>query len=209
MVRGRLALVALVLGGLVTPVGAENVGITGRKLIIVDKGEFSGVKAARFLAIDPLIRKGSGLSLATIGAIVDITIEAPDHSPIMGAFSVPQGFSTTAGWRVNTSSIAKFINAGAPGGPTQVRALTIQQNRMVKLFAKGLGDLPLSLDDLRFGPFHVQVRVVVLNGAETINLCTLFRSDRCLTPFVGAGTGRKIQCVDGEAVPDCAFPAVP
>ena len=187
-------------------VQAADVGITGRKLVVVDKLEFSNRAAVRFLSIDPQVRKGLGQSAATIGATLDITIDAFNHPPIAGAFSVPQGFSTTAGWRLNNASIAKFVNPGAPGGPTQVRTVTVQQSRFVKVAARGLGDLPLNLDDLRFAPFDVQVRFVVMNGTETITHCTLFRSASCSLPEAASGTGRRLACTDGEAVPDCAFP---
>jgi len=206
--RAWLAVVA-VLAGLALPVQAENIGITGRKLVVLDKREFSNRSAVRFLSIDPKIRKGSGTSVATIGATLDITIDAFNQRAIGGAFSVPQGFSTTAGWRVNNSSLAKFVNPGAPGGPTQVRVLTVKQNHLVKISAKGLGDLPINLDDLYFAPYHVQVRFTVLNGAEMITHCTIFPSENCALPLVGAGTGMKLQCTHGEAVPDCAFPSLP
>jgi hypothetical protein len=207
MVWGVLvALAALVGAG---PVRAENVGITGRKLIVTDKLEFSNRASVRFLSVDSQVRKGVSQSTATIGATVDIAIEAFNQSPIGGAFSVPQGFSTTAGWRLNNASVAKFVNPGAPGGPTQVRTVTVQQNRLIKVAARGLGDLPLDLGTLWFGPFHVQVRVSVLNASETITHCTVFRSENCLLPFTASGTGRKLQCRNGEAVPDCVFPPLP
>jgi len=191
------------------PVRAENRGITGRKLVVVDKTEFSNRSAVKFLSVDALVSKGFGTSTGDISATVDITIEAPQHPVIAGAFDIPAGYSTTAGWRVNSSSIAKFANPGAPGGPTQVRFMTIQQSRLIKLSAKGLGDLPINLDDLRFGPYHVQMRLTLTNGAESITHCTLFTSDNCLVPPVGSGTGRKLQCSLGAAVPACAFPPPP
>jgi hypothetical protein len=211
---GRFALrwlsvaVAGVLCGLVVEARAENVGITGRKLVILDKLEFINKAAVRFLSVDPLVRKGFGTSPSDIGATIDITIEALNHPPIAGAFSVPQGFSTTAGWRVNNSSLAKYVNPGSPGGPTQVRVMTIQQSHLIKLAARGLGDLPLNLDDLRFAPYDVQVRVTILNGDETFTHCTVFDSDDCRLPEAGAGTGRKMQCAHGQPVFDCIFPAV-
>jgi hypothetical protein len=200
-----LAAVAVAWG----PVRAENRGITGRKLVIVDRTEFSNRAVVRFLSVDALVSKGFGTSTGDISAAIDITIEAPQHPLIAGSFDIPEGFSTTAGWRVNNSTIAKFANPGAPGGPTQVRFATIQQSRLIKLSAKGLGDLPINLDDLRFGPYHVEMRFTLNNGTESITHCTLFRSDNCLVPAVGSGTGRKLQCSRGEAVPDCLFPPPP
>jgi hypothetical protein len=203
----------LVLGGMMllgaAPARAENIGITARKFVAIDKLEFSNKAAVRLLSRDPRIRKGSGQSVATIGATLDVTIEAFNHPPIAGAFSIPQGVSETAGWRVNDASVAKYVNPQAPGGPTQVRVAVVQENALVKVSAKGLGDLPIPLDELRFAPFDVQVRFVVLNGTETITHCTVFHSATCSLPLIGGGTGRKLQCTDGQAVSDCVFPPLP
>jgi hypothetical protein len=215
MVRGRRFAPpwGLVLGGMllagVLPARADNIGITVRKLILIDKLEMSNKAALRLVSLDSRIRKGSGTSAANIAATLDITIEALNHPPIAGAYSLPQGFSETAGWRVNSGTLAKFVNPGAPGGPTQVRVTTIGQNAFLKFSARGLGDLPLPIDLLRFAPYDVQVRFTVLNGDESITHCAVFHSDTCTFPVIGGGTGHKLQCKNGEPVPDCAFPPPP
>ena len=212
MVRGLRFAPAwgLVLGGMlllgVTPVRADNIGITARKLIVIDKLESLNKAAVRLFSLDPRITKGSGTSVADIGATLDITIEANSPGPITGAYSIPQGFSETAGWRVNNGTLAKYVNPGAPGGPTQTRVVAVGEAAFLKFSAKGLGDLPMPLSDLRFGPFDVQIRFTVLNGDQTITHCTVFHSDSCMFPVIGNGTGHKLQCRDGQAVPDCAFP---
>ncbi|HWP64972.1 MAG TPA: hypothetical protein VNO26_03550 [Candidatus Limnocylindria bacterium] len=207
----RLAPVwGLVLGVLLAslaPARAENVGITGRKLVVIDKLEFSNKAAVRFFSLDSRIDKGDGLLAANIGATFDITIEALNHPPIAGAFSIPTGFSETAGWRVNRPTLAKFVNPGAPGGPTQVRVASVGTNHFVKISAKGLGDLPLPIESLRFiNSFAVQVRFTVMNGTETIMHCTLFDDEDCVFSLIAGGTGHKLQCTNGDAIPDCAFP---
>lgn len=215
MVRGLRFAPAwgLVLGGVllfgVTPVRADNIGISARKLVVIDKLEFVNKAAVRLFALDPRITKGIGTSAADIGATLDINIEAFNQPPIIGAYNIPEGFSETAGWHVNNGTIAKYVNPGAPGGPTQVRLAAIGQNKFLKVSARGLGDLPMSLADLYFAPFDVQVRFTVLNGDETITLCTVFHSSSCILPVVGRGSGRKLQCSDGQPVSNCVFPTVP
>jgi hypothetical protein len=216
MVRaGRVApawwfvLGAMLLFGAVPVRAVENIGITARKFVVIDKLAFINKGAVRLFSLDQRIKKGSGTSTATISATLDVTIEAFNQPPISGAFSVPSGFSETGGWRVNNASIAKYVNTAAPGGPTQVRVLAVQQNAFLKMSAKGLGDLPLALSDLRFAPFDVQVRLVVMNGPEAIVHCTVFHSDDCALPVIGAGSGRKLQCRNGEPVYDCVFPPPP
>jgi hypothetical protein len=215
MVRGRRFAPAwgLVLGGMllfgVTPVRADNIGISARKLVVIDKLESLNKAALRLLSLDPRINKGSGTSAADIGATVDINIEAFNHPPITGAYSIPQGFSETAGWHVNNGTLAKYVNPGAPGGPTQARVVAIGQGSFLKFSAKGLGDLPMPLSDLRFAPFDVQIRVTVLNGDETLTHCTVFHSASCIFPVIAGGTGHKLQCRDGEPVADCVFPPLP
>jgi hypothetical protein len=213
MVRGLrfapawgLVLGGMLLVGVVTPVRADNIGISARKLVVIDKLEFLNKAAVRLLSLDPRIDKGSGTSAANIGATVDINIEAFNHPPIAGAYNIPQGFSETAGWRVNNGTLAKYVNPGAPGGPTQVRVAAIGQAAFLKFSARGLGDLPMPLSDLRFGPFDVQVRFTVLNGDETITHCTVFHSASCSFPVIANGTGHKLQCSDGQPVSDCVFP---
>jgi hypothetical protein len=102
MVRaGRVArtwwfvLGATLLLGTVSARAVENVGITARKLIVIDKLAFANKAAVRLFSLDPRIEKGSGTSTATMSATLDITIEAFNQPPISGAFSVPSGFSET------------------------------------------------------------------------------------------------------------------
>lgn len=203
-VGGCLALVGTL--GLGSVARAENVGIQARRLDVIDKMAFSNRAAVRFLAIDPGIQMGTGATVGNIGAIVDVTIMAPQHPLISGAFSILPGFSGRAGWQVNNARVAKFVNPDAPEGSTQVRVFTIQQNHLLKVAAKGLGDLPLNLSRLAYGPFDVQVRVVVYDDDETTTHCTLFDETVCRRPFIAAGTGVKLECRDGRAVPDCVFP---
>jgi len=212
MVRGLRFAPAwgLVLGGMllfgVTPARADNIGISGRKLVVIDKLELLNKAAVRLLSLDPRITKGSGTSSSDIGATLDINIEAFNQPPNSGAYNIPQGFSETAGWRVNNGTLAKYVNPGAPGGPTQIRVAAIGQNAFLKVSARGLGDLPMSLDNLYFAPFDVQVRFTVLNGDETITHCTVFHSASCIFPVIASGTGHKLQCRDGQPVSDCVFP---
>jgi len=121
----------------------------------------------------------------------------------VGAFEIPKGtFVGKTGWRVNTDTVAKFINKDAPGGGTTTRVAVIKPMKLLKIVARGLGDSD-GLDVLTQGPpsANVHTSYCVENGTEGICHCTAFTS--CSYRLIAGDTGAKLVCKSGGGDPSC------
>jgi len=180
------------------PGRAANVGVAGTKLIIVDKG-LNGAKAV-FVAKDANVDKGSGTNATTIGVTLTITYDNGTDSSTSGAFLAPAG---SPNWVVNKSTVAKYVNKGAPsGGGTKVSV--IKPEKLVKLVGKNLGDTPidiLSQSGSASGTARTSYRITDSSTAFDTSFCSTFAG--CAWKSIAGGTGAKLVCKGGTADATC------
>lgn len=183
---------------------AVDVGVSAVKLIVVDKGA-SGAKAV-FVAKDAAVGKGSGTNATTIGATLSVTYDNGVNSSTSGAFLAPAGSSN---WVVNKTTVAKYVNKGAPtGGATKVAV--IKPSKLVKLVAKSLGDTPIDIlsqsgDDT--GTARTSYRITDSSTGFDSSFCSTFTG--CAWKSIAGGTGAKLVCKGGAADPTCGGPIAP
>jgi hypothetical protein len=180
-------------------------GVDAKKLVVVDRMETAGRAKVAFSSKDQsgAITKGAGTDVGAIAA--EFTVWYADSSA-NGAFVLPAGASDgTAGWTANDTTRAKFVNLGAPGGPTQARIGLVRVGRGLKLVGKGLGDTPLDILDAG-APTSQPVGQVVTgfcvnnDGEETCH-CSAFAE--CDYRLIAGDTGAKLVCRGGTPDPDC------
>jgi cysteine-rich repeat protein len=182
---------------LVQSTRADDLGVTGRKLVIVDKLATSGNAKTVFVAFDPAVTKGTGTSLDTIALEFFVGYQG-EGGPASGSFSVPAGASDgTTGWTVNKDTVAKFVNKEAPSGDTGVKVSTIKPGTSLKVVGKTLGDVPIDLIDGGAPGSEVCVAVIVTNGGDVTRMCTRFPVDSVKFSSVAKDTGRKLVARNG------------
>src|SRR4029079_8795247 len=89
---------------------ADDVGVAGLKLIIVDKTAATGTAKAVFVAKDLAVGKGSGTDVTQIDA--NLSFFYTDRPDVHGGFLMP----ANANWLVNKDTVAKYVNKDAPTG---------------------------------------------------------------------------------------------
>jgi hypothetical protein len=182
----RLLVVPLILLGVAGVARATDIPIAGLKLIVVDKTVAASSAKAVFVAKDGAITKGPGTDPAQISATLDIAYDA-----VRGSFDMPQG----ANWLVNSASVGKYVNKNAPtGGAAKVSV--IKPFFLVKVVGKSLGDTPLDISSAPTGMVYVADTIV--NGGDTIRLCTQFAFGGCAHKLIAGGTGYKLVCKQGS-----------
>lgn len=181
------------------PPSATNIGVAPVKLIAVDKLTLASKAKMTFVAKDAAVTKGSGTTPGDISA--RFTVKYVDGAA-NGSFTLPQGFL----WLTNSTSVAKFVNKEAPGGPTEAKVSVIKTGSLVKLVGKGLGDTPF--DIFAAGPplGDVYTAYCVTNAGEETCLCS--RLSGCVHKLIAGDTGAKLVCKGGMADPACTA-AVP
>ena len=148
-----------------------------------------------FVAKDAAITKGSGIDPATIE--VELTV-AYGNGSATGTFLLPQA---DAGWIINRSTVAKFLNRSAPTGSTVAKVSLVKPGKLVKLVGKGLGDSPLDLVAAGDPAGPVHTAYCVTNAGERICLCSSLTD--CTYKSTAAGTGAKLVCRAGTGDPGC------
>lgn len=187
--------VAVAIVATVTLAHALDVPVASKKLVILDRLASSGTAKTVYVVKDAAVTKGTGVDPDTIGVTFEVSYSVGSAT---GAFTVPTGAAN--GWAVNTMAVAKYVNRQAPSGPTQVKATVLKPGKLLKLVAKGLGDVPLdlvgagapvtspvSLDQIR-------TRYCVDNGVE--QFCFTSRFAGCLYKTIAGGAGAKLVCKD-------------
>jgi hypothetical protein len=172
------------------PPGSGDVGITGKKLIIVDKLTASGKAKVVYVAKDTPADKGTTNNAAQISATLDY------QSPTLGASgsaTMPQG----AGWLVNKPTVAKYVNKSAPGGSGAVKVAVIKPSKLLKAVLKDLGDSGTAIDIFGSGdpsPSSVDMttQYTVTDGATVRRHCGEFTG--CARKIIAGGTGAKVVC---------------
>jgi len=170
--------------------------VSGTKLIVVDRLALAGSAKITFVAKDTLagITKGSGLDPAQIGVVFDLRY---GNGATAGSFTLPAGASDgTSGWRTNRATVAKFVNRGAPSGPTSAKLGVIKPGKLLKLVGKSLGDSPIDVAGAGDpGASGVLTEFAVTNGGPTFRHCSAFTG--CAYQPIAAGTGVKLVCRAG------------
>lgn len=178
---------------------AVSIGVTAKKLIVIDKREKAGKAKVVFVAKDANVTKGAGLDPNLIGVQFGVKY---GNGSAAGAFTVAAGVMN--GWVVNKDTVAKYVNKAAPTGPTQAKVAVIKPMKLLKLVGKGLGDAPLDILGAGDpGAGGVQTAYCVTNGGEENCHCSAFTG--CVYRSIAAGTGAKLVCKEGT--PDDACPA--
>jgi len=179
------------------PSGSVDVGVTGKKLIIIDKLTAAEKAKVVYVAKDTTPTKGAGTDAALISAAFDYEI------PVLGAagsVAMPQGM----GWLVNKDTVAKYVNKAAPtGGAAKVSV--IKPGKLLKVVAKDLGDAGTKIDVYQGGaattPVDAATRYTVTNGGTTVRHCGTFTG--CVRKLIGGDTGAKVVCKNAVADPIC------
>src|SRR5262249_42540493 len=159
-------------------VGATDIPIVGRKLIIVDKSTLIGTGNATFVAKDGHVGKGSGTDPRHIEATLHVAYDA-----VQGAFVMPRGTH----WLTNFPSIANDVNFKAPAGGA-VRVSLIEPGKLLKMIADSVGDRPVDMSEELHGPVYVMYAIV--NAGEETRLCTQFT--QCKVREFGARRAHKL-----------------
>lgn len=193
-------LIAVVVGA--TVANAVDVPVAPKKLVIVDKLVASGSAKTVYVAKDATVSKGAGVDPDQIGLQFAVSYAVGSAA---GSFLVPMG--TASGWVVNKDTVAKFVNKAAPSGPTQVKVAVIKPGKLLKVVAKGLGDVPLDLigagAPLANGLTQEEVvtRLCVQNGVD--ESCFESRFTDCAYKTIAGDTGAKLVCKHALAPPVC------
>jgi len=178
---------------------ALDVSVTAKKLIILDKTAAAGRAKVVFVAKDGAIEKGPGELLTAVSVDFDFAYHGPGGS-VGGSFTLPAGASDgTRGWKVNSASVAKYVNKEAPLGETGAKVGVIKPAKLLKLVGKTLGDQPI--DILSGGAPDaggVDTRYSVTNGSEVHHHCSNFEQSDCAYKQIAGGSGAKLVCKNGE-----------
>jgi hypothetical protein len=170
------------------------VGVVPTKLIVIDK--VSSGKAV-FIAKGLGVTKGAGEDLD--GISVELTTRYANDAAT-GRFAIPAGAAN--GWLLNKSTIAKFVNRAAPAGPTEAKVAIVKPQSVLKLIAKGVGDVDLDIVAAGDPAGDVYTAYCVTNGggAPTCHCSVL---NACAYRTLGGG-GAKLVCRGGAADGGCA-----
>jgi hypothetical protein len=174
-----------------------DIGVSGKKLLVLDKTALSGSAKVVYVSKDPGVRKGLEGYADGVSATFDLSYDGQ-----AGEFVIPRGeFTGASGWTVSNARVAKFVNRNAPGGPTAVKVAVIKPEKVLKIVAKGLGD-GAALDILTQGPptGSVFTSFCLTSGGETSCHCTEFES--CVYRPVAAGSGAKLLCKTPNSADD-------
>jgi hypothetical protein len=192
---GLLAAVSL----LAPSARAADVGVSGLKLIIVDKTASSGSAKVIFVTKDAGVAKGAEGDPALLDA--DVSFFYTDRPDVNGGFVMPAGTS----WLVNKDTVAKYVNKDAPTGGG-VKVAVLKPGKLAKVVGKALGDAGDEIDLIAAGApsdaFGVTVQLTVRNGNDdsTTRMCARFAvGDGSSVAFkeVAGGSGRKIVAKNG------------
>jgi pimeloyl-ACP methyl ester carboxylesterase len=201
----RFSPLALAAAALVTTAAwAQDAGVTGTKLVIVDKlAATSKAKTVFVTKGDPDIGKGVEGDPALLEGTLEVFYE-DDADSAVGAFLIPSP------WAVNKATVAKYVNKLAPTGG-EVKVAVVKPGSVAKVVAKGLGDgqaMDLSSPP---GPNGVRVVFSISNGNDFSQhrMCTRFSTgdgSTIIYKSIAGGTGYKLVAKTGV---EAACPAVP
>jgi cysteine-rich repeat protein len=190
-----LALAGLMAGG-ATKAIATDIPVVPTKLIVVDKITAAGKSKAVFVAKDADVDKGLGTDPTTIGASLQIIYDNGTDPTLSGVFDAPSG----AGWLVNKSTVAKYVNKDAPTGGS-VKVSVIKPGTLVKVVGKSLGDTPLDILSASGATTGIAFTAYCFTNDTTSNcFCS---AHNCVWKPIAGGSGAKLVCKGGEGDPSC------
>jgi len=184
----------IILGGLAVVFAAGSamaidVGITGKKLVIVDKLTAASKSKLVYVAKDTPADKGVSQDAAQISATLEYQSSTLGAS---GSAAMPQG----AGWLVNKPTVAKYVNKAAPDGGNAVKVSVIKPTKLLKAVLKALGDGGSEIDIYQAGDptesVDVATQYTVVDGGAVRRHCGEFTD--CKRKLIAAGTGAKVVC---------------
>jgi hypothetical protein len=183
----------------------DEVGITGKKLIIVDKITAANKSKVVYVAKDAPAGKGTSNDPSQISATLDYQSPTLGES---GSAAMPQG----AGWLVNKDTVAKYVNKDAPGGAGAVKVGVIKPGKLLKAVLKSLGDAGSEIDIYGTGdpsPASVDMatQYTVVDGGEIRRHCGEFTA--CARKIIAGGSGAKVVCKTPVAGGSVTCPSSP
>jgi pimeloyl-ACP methyl ester carboxylesterase len=177
---------------------AQDAGVPGTKLVIVDKLASTGRAKTVFVSKgDPGIAKGVDGDPALVEGTLEVFYtDAP--SSVVGTFRIP------APWPINKSTVAKYVNKLAPTGG-DVKVAVVKPGTVAKVVAQGLGDgQAIDLSAGAPGAGGVSVVLSVNNGTDFSmhRMCTRFSTgdgSTVIYKLIAGGTGYKLVGKGGVA----------
>jgi hypothetical protein len=181
---------------------AAEIGVVGKKFIIVDKLSTAGKAKIVYVSKDQTagITKGTSTNTSSISVVFDYTYDSA-----VGRIDIGSGeFNGTIGWKTNRATVAKFVNRSAPDEGTVAKVAVVKPGKLLKIVAKGLGDPPGVIDIVTAGAptGDVHTACLVDNGQDESIHCSTFTG--CAYKLIAAGTGAKLVCKTSTADPTCA-----
>jgi len=163
---------------------AVDVGITGKKLVIVDKLTAAGKAKIAYVAKDtPADKAGNGVISGSISY----------QSPTLGSSGSAE--MPSGGWIVNKDTVAKYVNKEAPTGGA-VKVAVVKPTKLLKAVLKDLGDSGSTIDVFQGGaetsPVDVTTQYTVVVDGNVRRHCGEFTG--CARKIIGGGTGAKVVC---------------
>jgi hypothetical protein len=204
--RSFLAL-SLAIGAVPATAPAADVGVSGLKLIIVDKLASSGSAKVVFVSKDAGVAKGAEGDPGEVDA--NVAVYYTDRRDVNAGFVMSSG----AGWLVNKDTVAKYVNKAAPTGGG-VKVAVVKPGKLAKVVTKSLGEPGHAIDMVAAGPPSDEAGVTVIltvrnrNDGSTTRMCSRFSlADGSSVAFKTVyGTGRKLVAKNGVScspTPDC------
>ena len=184
---------------------AAEIGVIGKKFIIVDKVTTAGKAKIVYVSKDQTagITKGTDTDPNGIDVTFEFGYDGADGRIFVTAGGLDPG--DTEGWKTNKPTVAKFVNKQAPAGSTVAKVAVIKPGKLLKIVAKGLGDPPGAPIDIfaQGAPSgDVHTSFLVDNGTDENAHCSTFSN--CTYKLIAADTGAKLVCRTSTADPTCA-----
>jgi len=183
---------------------AANIGVIGKKFIVVDKVTAAGKAKVVYVSKDQTagISKGTTTNVNSIDTAFEYRYDTTSGRVEMQSGALEPG--ETEGWKTNKATVAKYVNKAAPSGSTVTKVAVIKPDKLLKVVAKGLGDPPNVIDIFAAGPPSGDVHTAfsVDNGPDLNVHCSTFTE--CTYKLIAADTGAKLVCKTSTADPTCA-----
>jgi len=196
--RTFLALTMMV--AIVGSASADDVGVTGRKLVLLAKPLSAKFKVVYLSKGDLGVHKGASGDPAQItGAFEWFYTDEP--SSLIGSFVMPSSH-----WIENSDAVAKFRNPDAFSGiPTSTKVTVVKPGLLAKFVATaigdtGAGDFSSAAPPSESGGVTTVLSINNGNDSSTHRMCTKFAVDSGTTVIfkeIAGGTGRKLIAKNG------------
>jgi hypothetical protein len=159
---GWSGVVAGLLVAWVAVAGAQENGVLGRKLVIVDKYDVSDRAKLVFVSKDGTpgaIHHGAAASPPALSGTVEVfPVQDPANRAV---YELDAG-----GWLIQAATVARYVNHDAAPGGAGVRVLSTKPGARLKVVTKNLGDGDAATTDE--GDTDIDLRA--LAGSETMRV---------------------------------------